>query len=417
MKAKFANKIIHGAVMSLVMIFTGQASAALDIANVPLFAANSLDPNIMLLMDSSGSMNNIVPDAPFDPAVTYANCPVASVLANTETIDILINTNGRVRIEQDNGGALTNRFFNWGTANQNGADFLGNDLEERCFDVNLTYDARLYGSGNASGGGNNFARSLNAYAVGSYSGNYLNWYFGSAPTNFAPTLAADGDRPRRKPDTVRRLEIARDAAVELVNTQNNVRFGLATYNGNNGATIRAAVSPIATQRNALVTAIQGINYGGNTPLAESLSEIGRYFIGNSNPDLVLHPGGVTGTEEIEEANDIFEDRANFASGVSNASPIQGFCQQNFAVLLTDGQPSEDDDDISDYLEDYDGDCPNGDDGITCDDDDRKVGQSYASNGGSDYLDDVALALNEMDLRPDLDDLSGNEVINNIVTNN
>ncbi len=44
----------------------------------------------------------------------------------------------------------------------------------------------------------------------------------------------------------------------------------------------------------------------------------------------------------------------------------------------------------------------------------KPSQTYNSEG-SDYLDDVAKALYEIDLRPDLDDYQGNEVTNNVIT--
>src|SRR5262249_23752598 len=66
------------------------------------------------------------------------------------------------------------------------------------------------------------------------------------------------------------------------------------------------------------------------------------------------------------------------------------------------------------LQDYDGDCPNGNDGVTCGPYDRKLNRTYESNG-SDYLDDVAMALYDMDLRPDLNDFDGQSVKNNIIT--
>jgi type IV pilus assembly protein PilY1 len=112
---------------------------------------------------------------------------------------------------------------------------------------------------------------------------------------------------------------------------------------------------------------------------------------------------------------VFDHSPNYGSGVSTASPIQYFCQKNFAVLLTDGRPQSDQAIGNNTgLRDYDGDCPNGNDGVTCDNYDMKIGQGYES-AGSDYLDDVAKALYELDLRPDLDDVEGHEVKNNIVT--
>ena len=123
---------------------------------------------------------------------------------------------------------------------------------------------------------------------------------------------------------------------------------------------------------------------------------------------------------------MFPDGPAYASGVSSGSPIQYFCQKSFAVLLTDGRPQSDRDTgiVSSYLRDYDGDCadPSRDDGHTppatsCTSstyDTKDAPHDYES-AGSDWLDDVAKALYEMDLRPDLTDFSGNPVKNNVVT--
>jgi hypothetical protein len=97
----------------------------------------------------------------------------------------------------------------------------------------------------------------------------------------------------------------------------------------------------------------------------------------------LHPDAATPT--LIDDDTVFDHSPNYASGVSTASPIQYFCQKNLAVLLTDGRPQNDQAIGSNTgLRDYDGDCPNGNDGVTCDNYDMKVGQGYES-AGSDYL--------------------------------
>ena len=87
-------------------------------------------------------------------------------------------------------------------------------------------------------------------------------------------------------------------------------------------------------------------------------------------------------------------------------------------MLTDGQPTKDVT-LNSNLEDYDQDCTSAAEtagGYTCDSDDRKSNVSYVStDGSSDHWDDVAQALFEIDLRPDLDDANSNEVVNNVTT--
>jgi type IV pilus assembly protein PilY1 len=51
------------------------------ISQVPLYLTTAVKPNVMLMLDDSGSMWNIVPDAPYDPNATYlANCPASRTL-------------------------------------------------------------------------------------------------------------------------------------------------------------------------------------------------------------------------------------------------------------------------------------------------------------------------------------------------
>ncbi|KOR30307.1 hypothetical protein TI04_06385 [Achromatium sp. WMS2] len=124
-------------------------------------------------------------------------------------------------------------------------------------------------------------------------------------------------------------------------------------------------------------------------------------------------------------------------------PIQEFCQKSFAILISDGLPNGDRT-VSDLLKDYTGDCAAGlcdaasnstqmpgvssplqSTGTSCNKtggryylsckNGGKVGRAYESTG-SDYLDDVAKALYEIDLRPDLRVASEpNNAKNNVIT--
>ena len=47
----------------------------LNLPNVPLEVSTVVPPNIIFLIDDSGSMNNIVPEPSYDANTTYFTCP------------------------------------------------------------------------------------------------------------------------------------------------------------------------------------------------------------------------------------------------------------------------------------------------------------------------------------------------------
>ena len=193
--------------------------------------------------------------------------------------------------------------------------------------------------------------------------------------------------------------------------------GLARFADNGAKVLQPVLALNDAHKAALEASVNGIGALGGTPLAESFHTLGKYFVGSYNGDLTLHPDGVP---EVKSASTVFHASPEIASGITAPSPITSgeWCQQNFIVALTDGQPSGDRDINSDSgLTDYDGDCSGPD--ANCLSYDRKVGGGYnydsGGSGGSDYMDDVVLALRDIDLRPDVDDHNGNEVKNNVKT--
>lgn len=377
--------------LSLCCFLVSAASARPGVlASEPLLTSARVDPNIMFSLDSSGSMSNIVVDTPFDPATIYFSCPGSQDLTLGSSVEQYVTWgSGRPYIRYSG----TN--YDWGTTPGNGST----GRPKRCFQNDQMYNARLYGNAN-----NGQAKFPSGYANTRYSGNYLNWYFGSAPTSW-------GNSARNKPDTVRRVDVQRDVAVQTLNGLNDVRVGLTRFDGNSGAHILVGINDIANNRNIMINAINAITPGGNTPLAETLHGIGRYFVQGHNNNLTLHPAQANETQK--RAYTVFNDVPRYSSGVNRSSPIQYFCQKSFIAMITDGRPSQDRNiDPNTRLTDYDSDCLNAN--PACLTFDRKPNQVYESSG-SDYLDDVAMALFDIDLRPDLVDTDGNAVKNNIST--
>ncbi len=398
--------------ITLLVILAGAAltpALALTItpAQKPLYIGSSkASPNIMLMIDNSLSMS-ITPGAnvttvahtPNDmPAGTSYNCSSAvfggapDIASATTTINMVVDSSGVPRF-------CTNSFCSTSSA----FSLL------KCFDNTKYYKVKYFR-------GTSLASDV-------YLGLNLNWYFKSGSFTKGSLLWGATTRLR--------IDIAKEAAKTLVNSlvpdegsSPTVRMGLATYKDPTGGQVLADIAPLtASYAEDLYAQITAMNTVGFTPLAETLADIGRYFSdggGAYTGNLILHPGQSNQTsaslDTIYNTHSIFN---NTLSGTLSVA-VENYCQKNFAILVTDGLPTKDRE-ISASLRDYSGDCgvkglcdatPSADTTDVLPDttvtaanyltlkNGVKVGRKYEPKG-SDYLDDVAQALYEMDLRPDL----------------
>lgn len=378
------------------------AQAAVIPSQAPLFLTSPAKSNIMLMLDNSGSMNNIVPETPYNPNTTYiASCTGTNLVLAGTSVDIqIVSSQPQIHYSSNN-------------------YVLGTATGQRCFATASTYGARLNATGGTSPGG--------GYLDTDYSGNYLNWYFNANTST--PTWTSG---QQKKPGTLSRIEIAKTAAKSLVDSLSNVRLGLSTYNADDGGSLREIIGDVdAAKKTAVRTKIDALTASGSTPLAETLSDIGRYFATGATGNLLLHPGRSNQTSasvaNVFTQGSTSNHNLTNDSGQTIVNPIQYSCQKSYVVLMTDGRPQQDRA-ISASLRDYTGDCaaspsqcdatPNATDTsvpvplTATKGNGTKVGRTYETQG-SDYLDDVAQGLFEMDLRPDLSDSSGGK--NNIVT--
>jgi type IV pilus assembly protein PilY1 len=165
-----------------------------------------------------------------------------------------------------------------------------------------------------------------------------------------------------------RMTIAKQVISDLINTTDNVRFGLMRFNPQDGGRL---IADCGADKQTLLDAIDTVYPDGWTPLAETLAEAGLYFAGM---------------------------QSWFNDGVTYTTPMQERCQKNYIILMTDGEPTKDRDPRltgQNYI--------NGD--VIGDYDQDHAGSEYDDyeSDGSDYLDDVAAYLYENDCNPDLGD--------------
>ena len=133
-----------------------------------------------------------------------------------------------------------------------------------------------------------------------YNGNYLNWIYWHAT-----------DEERNNLPQKRRIQVAREVLVDVLNNTTGVRFGLMTLNSENGGTV---IADCGTSKETLINAINGILATTWTPMSETMVEAWLYFTG---------------------------DKKSYYNNAKYTTPIQYYCQKNFIVSITDGEPTRD----------------------------------------------------------------------------
>lgn len=210
-------------------------SANLNIPDQPLTALSArVDPNVMLLIDNSGSMNHIVWDEGYNPSTTYTQWRYRN--GNSWS-----NINAGSTYYPDNLGR--------DSCSSNYARFrLGNTNTYKCLRIPAP-------EGNST----------------RLQGNYLNYLL--------ETYSHNTDLRSVIPNETR-MQVARNVATNLVQNTSDVRFGVAAFNQNHGGIVLENCN--SDNENALTTAISGLTATTWTPLSESYYEVTRYFRGLSS---------------------------------------------------------------------------------------------------------------------------------------
>lgn len=161
----------------------------------------------------------------------------------------------------------------------------------------------------------------------------------------------------------------------------NEFFYTGTGNNQEGGRI---VSPIGTALTSLITDLQNTGADTWTPLAEAYYVAMQYYK-QEQADGALGYAGVA-TAALNNTNDPYYQKNNAFVP----------CSKSFVIMLTDGASTKDGR-IPAYLKDTDGD---GHDNQACNE--NTGANCDYPDGGTDFLDDVALYARTHDLRADLD---------------
>src|SRR4029077_16610106 len=333
-------------------IFTGSSSAGAQ-------------PNILLILDTSGSMTSpVTTQTPYDPSTTYAgSCSSTLVYFQSSGGSAPTGCSGLSSFSTSyqkcqssltsltDPGFYTDQFLQWkfkspkyswtntiaGSAGRYEVACQGDYSSTAPFPT--TYNGPTNVAANewtntASGATSYWAQSGatgGGYTL--YSANYLNYLASNPPTVIGT-----------------RISVVQQAATNLINSLSNVNIGLMRYSNNlsgpagpadpgnaldgyaAGGMVAYPVSPVATNKTALVTALNSYSAGGLTPLSETLYEAYLYYSG----------GNVLFGNTSQPFQSVAGSRVG-GSATSNQyqTPVQYQCQKNFIVYLTDGLPTAD----------------------------------------------------------------------------
>ena len=196
-----------------------------------------------------------------------------------------------------------------------------------------------------------------------FSANYINYYWST------------GGGPRPK------IDIVKEAAVDLINSMNNVNIGLMNFDNESGGDVIVEMGNISTKRADFVTQVRGMNANGWTPLSETLYEAGQYYMGRQVD------WGNQNRRSIDASRSVLGD--------TYKSPVAFECQKNFVVLLTDGYPNRDGGSNAQIqsLPDY-----NSLVGVNCS---AETVNGTGVDGSGACLDDMAQYMYEADIAPNL----------------
>jgi type IV pilus assembly protein PilY1 len=197
-----------------------------------IFGTN-IEPNVLILFDSSGSMDDQIFSHPYVAGTTY-NTPLNYTTAKV--------------------------YRKYTTRSSCGS------LPRPCY---KEYAATISDVNNSSA---QTALAADGYWTGRIGGSTVDLFHGNYLNYLACTTCSIQEK---------KIVIARRVVSNIINNTNGVRFGVMKFanNGTQGTGGAGMVATIGTDKPTMVAAINAINPSGFTPLGEQLSDAGRYYRG------------------------------------------------------------------------------------------------------------------------------------------
>jgi len=326
--------------------------AAADDSEIFTQVRPPVDPNILFVVDTSGSMDtDVIVGENFDPSIDYpgnGNCRADHLYFRAESdmhvpscltseppfVSVVGFRCEDVNDELISGQGFTPlvKFAQWDDANLRWDGVIKGTFPLRL--IECEPDKGVHGGGegfdpaevypqngtsgpwDANASPDIWASLPNKYTF--YTANYINW------------LDSGGS------DVVKsRLDIVKDVVDDVLTSAGDARVGLMRFSSNpgnaQGGMVIYQVDDVENARAGIISALDSQTPAGATPLAETMYEAQQYLTGrlvdfglNSVP-VPSVPASYTGNPR------------------TYVTPIVDQCQRSFVVLLTDGLPVNDTD--------------------------------------------------------------------------
>lgn len=346
------RKHVVWAGVGLTLTLAAASPAIADDTELLLATPNSTGadkPNILFILDSSGSMSTIEKtQEPFNPSTKYSGkCQSDQYYwddsnkvpdcdkKNDQLIDKDKFLCAQGLAQMDTAGWYSNRMAQYrksktkGKGKKKGGNWRWQDLRKddngivECED-----DSGKHGAGGDDLVYAQIGSDLDPFtddserevAWGSsptqetyyvYDPNYLNWY------HYGPVTKMS------------RNEIVKTVTKNVLGSMNNVNVGFMTFNQSQGGPVRFGIKDLDGNRAGAISFVSSLPADGYTPLSETMYEAARYWHG-----MGVYYGSKYTTDY---------DALASVEPMVYAKPTQYACSKNFIVLLTDGEPTQDTD--------------------------------------------------------------------------
>ena len=338
-------------------------------------ASNSSNPNIMFIVDTSGSMSTTsevkdpyddshpypgscvtsgiyfvddgkIPDCAsstdyFDRSVLVCDHALVAYDADIYDADGVLVSKGKSNPAEDGSliriGTYSDQLAQWDTVKKKWRELRVGTSAERSFPVECFSDSGIHG---ASGGGNAFyiedggtgytstePADLNVphqvWSGGAgnlqlFNGNYINYL--------------NDDTVPKNPKSY--LDQVKSAVEIMVRGNTRVDIGLMQFdskNESNGGAVQYPILDVGADRNDFFSRLETLTPKSYTPLSEVYYEALLYFGGRpADFSLLSNPSNQVVADTMLPGNKVFR------------SPISSTCDKNYIVLLSDGIPKKDD---------------------------------------------------------------------------
>ncbi len=326
-----SKNIFKTTLLSIITLTLGinqSAHALLSLPNAPLFLGNNIQPNIMFSVDDSGSMDWEV----LKTNATVAIYPNTGGFANSGNVDITPTDTDTDELLESCAGYNV-MYYNPNLTFDNYTPWIGEDSAGNTFTNQPITAARIEPYNIASG-----TIDLTAIDGGGDPSGYIPWTdngdgifqagecadnSGVPSVNYAQFMPVSGMSPAQQTNFAnwysyyrKREYVLKRVMSELIDSSTD-RLGIASLHNHNNIGTPVTDMTVTANKETLEDMMFSINSNNGTPLRRLLNNVGQYF------------------------DDTDGSGAPSAIGFTDASPILpanlgGECQQNFAVLMSDG---------------------------------------------------------------------------------